>query len=276
MKPGDRFNPYKKFNGIFIPDWLAVRREISQGAKIAYGRLLRYAGKDGKCYPSIDKLANDIGVKKRQVAGYLKELKELKLIESIQRGRGHSNEYLFLFHDFIESFDMQDSAYQNKQDVQYSAVPDVQYSAVLYNKDIRESFEENQLRERGEALSYLFFLMADEFYQEQDPTPKSLIKKSAKHFSSLKDPEVENLIQELFTADHEPAVFWRNAVMNDGQKFCRHYKKIRAQFKSRATRTRGGLPFDDDFTQHAKPTKGDRAVEFLRRLNSTNQKTQAK
>ena len=141
------------------------------------------------------------------------------------------------------------------------------------------------MKEREISLSRLFFLLSDSCFQEPEPTPEQQIHDNAEHFSGLKDPDAASLISELFTADHEPATFWRNAVMNDAQKFCQHYPKIRAQFKSRATIN--SLPFDDDdFTQQAKmsretgynlpypeasnhkPTKGDRAVDFLRRLNS--------
>ena len=41
LKSGETFNPYRMFNGLFIPEAL-VRSGISAGAKLAWGRLARY------------------------------------------------------------------------------------------------------------------------------------------------------------------------------------------------------------------------------------------
>lgn len=44
---GQPFNPFGLFNGIFVPESLVKFKDISPGAKLAYGRLARYAGQDG-------------------------------------------------------------------------------------------------------------------------------------------------------------------------------------------------------------------------------------
>jgi len=93
-----RINPYKKYNGSFIPEWLLPRDEISAGAKLCFARLARFAGQNGKAYPKIETLANALGVSKRQCSNYLKELKEVNLIESEQQGLGQPNIYYFLDH----------------------------------------------------------------------------------------------------------------------------------------------------------------------------------
>ena len=64
---GELFNPYKLFHGIFIPEALVRFRGVSPGAKLAYGRLVRYGGEDGECYPGVETLGREIGVKKRHV-----------------------------------------------------------------------------------------------------------------------------------------------------------------------------------------------------------------
>ena len=61
LKPGQRFNPFGMFNGIFIPGALMRAKGISLGAKVTYGRLARYAGQNGNCYPSVKKLATELG-----------------------------------------------------------------------------------------------------------------------------------------------------------------------------------------------------------------------
>src|SRR5579871_3391036 len=74
FQPGQPFNPYRFFHGIFIPEALVRYGGLSPGAKIAYGRLVRYAGQDGECHPRQQTLAREIGVSDRQVRTYLQEL----------------------------------------------------------------------------------------------------------------------------------------------------------------------------------------------------------
>lgn len=100
-----RINPYKKFNGIHIPEGITriPIKKLSHGAKICYGRLARYAGKDGICFPRIKTLAAEIGVKRRAVDGYLKELRDFGLIQSERRGLNKSNKYFFLDHEILRT-----------------------------------------------------------------------------------------------------------------------------------------------------------------------------
>src|ERR1035438_1985453 len=44
---GQPFNPYKRFAGAFVPEPVCMYRGISPGAKLIYGRLCRYVGKNG-------------------------------------------------------------------------------------------------------------------------------------------------------------------------------------------------------------------------------------
>src|SRR5215470_4700366 len=58
---GQAFNPYGLFTGIFIPEALVKCQSSSAGAKLAFGRLARYGGQDGHCYPAVSTLATEIG-----------------------------------------------------------------------------------------------------------------------------------------------------------------------------------------------------------------------
>jgi Helix-turn-helix domain len=97
MKVGAPFNPYKVFQGAFAPYWLLEHRGISAGAKLCYIRLLGFAGKDARCYPSLDTLGAGIGVSDRQARDYVKELERAGLITVDQRGLRKTNAYLFLW-----------------------------------------------------------------------------------------------------------------------------------------------------------------------------------
>lgn len=101
-----RINPYKRFIGSFIPEWLEKipSTEVSVGAKLIYARLCRYAGKNGDCHPGTDEIASATGIPKRSVERYMCELKNIKLIEVVRVGKKCSNRYFFLNHRWISGY----------------------------------------------------------------------------------------------------------------------------------------------------------------------------
>jgi hypothetical protein len=102
---GQPFNPFRVFTGIFIPEALVRTNLVSAGAKIAYGRLARYAGQDGKCFPAVGTLAQEIGVGERQAQKYVAELETAKLIRRRTQFTGRaqtSNAIDFLWHPLFQ------------------------------------------------------------------------------------------------------------------------------------------------------------------------------
>jgi Helix-turn-helix domain len=102
---GEKFNPYKLFKGIFVPEHICRYRGLSLGAKMTYGRLCRYAGEDGAVYPSIPTVARELGISETQARGYLRELENQKFIgvdrkhrHYSAKGTGGSYSYSFLWH----------------------------------------------------------------------------------------------------------------------------------------------------------------------------------
>jgi hypothetical protein len=95
---GEPFNPFKMFNGIIIPEPLAKYRGVSPGAKIAWGRLARYAGENGLCYPAVPTLAREIGISTTQARTYIRELRTKRLL-AIEQRPGTSGLYKFLWHE---------------------------------------------------------------------------------------------------------------------------------------------------------------------------------
>ena len=77
---GQPFNPYRMFNGVLIPERLVRYKDISPGAKLAWGRLARYAGRDGKCYPAMKTLGAELGVSERMAQKYVSDLECAGLI----------------------------------------------------------------------------------------------------------------------------------------------------------------------------------------------------
>lgn len=100
---GGRINPFRLFTGAFVPTWLLEREELSPGAKLLYGKLCQFAGRDGHCFPRQETLAGALGIAERQVRNLVGELKNAKLIETEQPGLHRPLMYFFLRHDWMTS-----------------------------------------------------------------------------------------------------------------------------------------------------------------------------
>ena len=99
---GQEFNPYRQFKVVCIPEPVFLYRGLSQGAKLTYGRLVRYAGEDGKAFPAVGTLAAELDVSINQARRYLQELTAKRFIR-VDPCDGKSNHYKFLWHEaFIE------------------------------------------------------------------------------------------------------------------------------------------------------------------------------
>ncbi|MGB3480335.1 MAG: helix-turn-helix domain-containing protein [bacterium] len=108
-KDNGYINPYRKFFNAYIPNWLLRRpiSEVSHGAKIVYGRLCQHAGKNGDCFPKQKTLAKECGMSARTAQKYIKELKDLELIEIWRYGKKRANRYKFLKHKWMKFDNLQ-------------------------------------------------------------------------------------------------------------------------------------------------------------------------
>jgi|SRR5579862_3025383 len=61
---GQPLNPFRLFTGIFSPEALVRSSLVSPRAKVA--SLARYAGEDGRCFPAVERQAQDIGAGNRR------------------------------------------------------------------------------------------------------------------------------------------------------------------------------------------------------------------
>lgn len=99
---GEIYNPWRMFNGSFIPNAILKCRELSATAKLLFGRLCQYAGADGEAFPSYSTLGEEVGIERRQAIRAIRELEEFGLIRAVARrrydGSHSSNSYVFLWH----------------------------------------------------------------------------------------------------------------------------------------------------------------------------------
>lgn len=104
--PRVEINPkHERWTYAQVPLWLLQREEVTEGAKLLYGRLLFYAAKNGRAYPNQGTLASDLGTNERQVRRFVKELVDHKLLDKPRRNEwGGSNCYVFLKHPWSDLF----------------------------------------------------------------------------------------------------------------------------------------------------------------------------
>lgn len=76
-----------------VPNFILVSKKVSVGAKLTYAMLLKYAWQEDYCFPGQDRLADDMGVGKRSIVRWIKELEENSFLKVSRRGQGKSNLY---------------------------------------------------------------------------------------------------------------------------------------------------------------------------------------
>jgi len=76
-----------------VPNHVLVSKKVSAGAKLAYAMLLKYTFHNDYCFPGQGRLAEEMGVSKRSIVTFIKELDDAKFITVKRRGQGRSNEY---------------------------------------------------------------------------------------------------------------------------------------------------------------------------------------
>ncbi len=77
-----------------VPNVILKAPGLSHGAKLCYAMLLSYAWQGDKCFPGQETLSSDLGVERKAVIRYLKELKDKGLVRVTRRGMGKTNVYV--------------------------------------------------------------------------------------------------------------------------------------------------------------------------------------
>lgn len=96
-------NPKSQFPSIYLPSWLCQvsLTLISIGAKMLYGRLSQWSNNKGQVHRSGHLLAKELGTNRRQLCRWLKELKDLDLIDTFQSEEGGENYFIFYDHPWM-------------------------------------------------------------------------------------------------------------------------------------------------------------------------------
>jgi hypothetical protein len=73
-------NPHRLFHGVWLPQWLEERGEVSEKAKKLYAYLTYFAGGKGYAWPSFKHLGEKLHVSRRYVIKLVQELSTHRLI----------------------------------------------------------------------------------------------------------------------------------------------------------------------------------------------------
>lgn len=97
------YNPKAHSPSVYIPCWLiqVPSDQLSYAAKMLYGRLAQWSSSKGTVHRSVNQLSEELGMHPRAVERTLKELRDVKLINTYQTDLGGVNHYEFLEHEWM-------------------------------------------------------------------------------------------------------------------------------------------------------------------------------
>jgi hypothetical protein len=100
-------NPHRLFHGVWLPQWLEERAEVSEKAKKLYAYLTYFAGGRGYAWPSFNHLAEKLHISRRYVIRLVQELSAHRLITVTHvdnPAKGYcTNHYRFLWHPWMQT-----------------------------------------------------------------------------------------------------------------------------------------------------------------------------
>ena len=83
------FSPYQQFQGLFIPNFLLRRKEISSDAKILYAHMVLLMSEEKELHISLEFVADEVAISLQLLQSAYKELEQYKLIETIADNQGN-------------------------------------------------------------------------------------------------------------------------------------------------------------------------------------------
>ena len=105
--PNRFINPHRLFHGVWLPQWLEERPDVSEKAKKLYAYLTYFAGAKGYSWPSFGLLGEKLHCSRRHVVRLVQELSAHRLITVTNVNnpkRGHcANYYRFLWHPWMQT-----------------------------------------------------------------------------------------------------------------------------------------------------------------------------
>jgi len=123
---------------------------LAPGAKLVYGRLVRFNGKDNSCWPAVPTLAAELGLSERMVQKHLNALESQGFIRREKRFRHRaqtSNQFTFLWHRIFDEWQREQKAKEGVNDNSPSPVHRGTPPPVTYSAHKESHIEESQANE---------------------------------------------------------------------------------------------------------------------------------
>ena len=94
------FNPYQQFYGLFLPNFLVRRRELSSDAKLLYTQMVLMMAGNKELHVSFDFISDEVGITQYLLKSAYEELEKYKLIETTTYNNGDKS-CKFIFTDML-------------------------------------------------------------------------------------------------------------------------------------------------------------------------------
>jgi len=94
------FSPYQQFHGLFLPNFLVRRRELSSDAKLLYAQMALMMGDNKELFVSLEFISDEIGISLHVLQSGYAELERYNLIETVTSNNGE-NSCRFIFADML-------------------------------------------------------------------------------------------------------------------------------------------------------------------------------
>ena len=94
------FNPYQQFQGLFIPNFLLRRRELSSDAKVLYAHMVLLMGESKELHVDLEFISDEIGFTFQDIQSAYGELETYTLIKTSSNSSGEKSCH-FLFSDML-------------------------------------------------------------------------------------------------------------------------------------------------------------------------------
>ena len=94
------FSPYQQFYGLFLPNFLVSRRELSSDAKLLYAQMALMIGGNREIFVSLDMISDEIGISLYDLQSAYTELEKYALIKTTLTASGEKS-CRFIFADML-------------------------------------------------------------------------------------------------------------------------------------------------------------------------------
>ena len=214
------FNPYQQFYGLFLPNFLLRRRELSSDAKLLYAQMVLMMAENKELHVSFDFISDEIGISKHLLQSAYEELEKYKLIQNTAYTNGDKS-CTFIYSDMLYGSQKVARATQKLS----KAMNDIDDIESFLNPGFERLFSTYRLKNKeycgNRRDAYQAFLRLGDIFDS------AVLLESAKNY--LDDPNVQlkfglyNFINDRIFLNYLPSKFMY--ISNDGEEIHGIYDK---------------------------------------------------